>query len=61
MAGLFAYRAWGHLRADRDGTSLHRAQAFAIAGMASSVVYLLIILFGFVASFLLHGSCTRSL
>lgn len=59
-AGLLAYRAWRRLVRMSDGTSLHRAHAMAVAGMASSLLYGLLILFGFVPSFVLH-SCGTSL
>jgi hypothetical protein len=60
LAGVLAFRAWQRLRQDRDGTSHDRATAMAVMGMASSVYYLLIIVFGFLPSFLL-STCETSL
>jgi hypothetical protein len=59
-AGVISYRAWQRLRVERNGTSLGRASAMAVMGMASGLFYLLIILFGLVPTFLLH-SCETSL
>jgi hypothetical protein len=60
LAGILSYRAWSRLRRERDGTSLDRATAVAIMGMASAAFYLLIILFGILPSLVLHG-CETSL
>lgn len=60
VAGLLSLRAWQHLRRERDGTAHGRAAAMAVMGMASSLFYLLIILFGFLPPFLLQ-SCETSL
>jgi hypothetical protein len=60
IAGLLAYRAWLRLNLDPDGTSHHRATAMAVMGMASGGYYLLIIVFGFLPSILLHA-CETSL
>ncbi len=60
LAGMLSFRAWQRLRKERDGTSLDRATAMAVMGMASGVFYLLIILFGFLPSILLH-TCETSL
>ncbi len=58
-AGVFAFRAWRQLRQLRDGTSLDRATAMAIAGIGSSGLYLLIIVFGLFPSLILRV-CTPS-
>jgi hypothetical protein len=60
VAGLLSYRAWQRLRSENNGTAHGRATAMAIMGMASSLLYLLIILFGLVPSLLLQ-SCETSL
>ncbi len=60
VSGLLAGRAWGQLRHERDGTALQRARALAMAGIASSLLYLLIILFGLVPGFFFHTSCGTS-
>jgi hypothetical protein len=54
LAGVLAFRAWRELRHQQDGTSLSRASAMAIAGMASSSLYLLIILFALMPSLFLR-------
>ena len=59
VAGLLAYRAWRELRVQRDGTALGRASAMAIMGIASSSLYLLIILFALVPSLFLRA-CSPS-
>ena len=58
-AGLLALEAWRRLRATSDGTAWNRAHALAVAGMASGVIYLTLIGFGFLAPFFLKG-CTTS-
>jgi len=60
VAGLLSLRAWQQLRREHDGTAYGRATAMAVMGMASSLFYLLIILFGFLPPFLLQ-SCETSL
>jgi len=60
MAGVLSFRAWQRLRNERDGTSLDRATAMAMMGMASGAFYLVIILFGFLPSILLRA-CETSL
>jgi hypothetical protein len=60
LAGVLSYRAWRRLRRERDGTSLDRASAVAVMGMASAAFYLAIILFGILPSLLLHA-CETSL
>jgi hypothetical protein len=60
LAGILSYRAWAELRRQTNGTSLRRAQAMAIMGIASSGLYLAIILFGFLPSLLLHHVCAPS-
>jgi hypothetical protein len=60
LAGVLSYRAWRRLRRERDGTSLDRATAIAVMGMASAAFYLAIILFGILPSLLLHA-CETSL
>jgi len=60
MAGVLSFRAWQRLRNERDGTSLDRATAMAMMGMASGAFYLVIILFGFLPSVLLRA-CETSL
>jgi H+/Cl- antiporter ClcA len=54
LAGVLAFRAWRQLRQQHDGTSLGRASAMAIAGIASSLLYLLIILFALLPSLFLR-------
>jgi cation transport ATPase len=54
LAGALAWRAWRELRGRSDGVSLLRAQALAVAGMASSLLYLAIIAYGFLTPFYLH-------
>ena len=54
LAGVLAFRAWRELRRQRDGTSLSRASAMAIAGIASSLLYLMIILFALLPSLFLR-------
>ena len=54
LAGVLAFGAWRQLRRQEDGTSLNRASAMAIAGIASSVLYLLIILFALLPSLFLR-------
>ena len=58
-AGLFAFSAWRRLRKLENGVRLDRARAMAVAGIASSLIYLLITAFGFVPSFFLN-SCVTS-
>jgi hypothetical protein len=59
LAGLLAFRAWRQLRHQRDGTSLARATAMAAAGIGSSLLYLLLILFALLPSLFLRA-CTPS-
>src|SRR6266508_5884545 len=55
LAGVLSFRAWQRLQQDRDGNSHDRAMAMAVMGMASSVYYLLIIVFGFLPSLMLRA------
>jgi hypothetical protein len=59
LAGVMAFRAWLELRKQQDGTSLSRASAMAIAGIASSLLYLMIILFALLPSLFLRA-CSPS-
>lgn len=59
-AGLMAMEAWRRLRHASDGTAWNRAHSLAVAGMASGVIYLGLIAFGFLAPLFLKG-CTTSL
>lgn len=59
LAGLLAFRAWRELRRQQNGTSLGRATAMAVAGVGSSLLYLLILLFGLLPPLFLHV-CTPS-
>jgi len=54
LAGILAFRAWRQLRHQEDGTALGRATAMAIAGIGSSLLYLLIILFALMPSLFLR-------
>ena len=58
-AALGAYGSWRILRRDRDGPRWDRAQAFAVAGMASGAIYLLLIGYGFLITFFLQ-TCAPS-
>jgi hypothetical protein len=60
LAAILSFRAWRRLRKERDGTSLDRATAIAVMGVASGMFYFLIILFGFLPSILLRA-CETSL
>jgi hypothetical protein len=61
LAGVLAYRAWLQLRSvEPEGVAVGRARAMAIAGVASSILYFLIILFGFFPPLFLQ-SCRTSL
>jgi hypothetical protein len=57
--GLLALRAWRGLQGQKDGTSLGRARAMAAMGMASGLLYLLIILFALLPSIFLRA-CSPS-
>jgi|SRR5437879_2736806 len=59
-AGMLAYLALRRLRGVDGGTAAGRARALAMAGVASSCLYGLIIVYGTLAPFLLH-TCQRSL
>ena len=62
LAGLGAVRAWREIRAMENGTALKRAQALALAGMASATGYALILLFAFVPQLVFfHSLCGTSL
>ena len=62
LAGLGAVRAWRETRAMENGTALKRAQALALAGMASATGYSLILLFAFVPQLVFfHSVCGTSL
>jgi hypothetical protein len=52
-AGLLSFRAMRRLQAESNGASLDRAQAMAVVGVASAVLYALIIAFGVAPSFVL--------
>jgi hypothetical protein len=52
-AGAMAFRALRQLRMQSNGASLDRATAMALVGVASSVLYGLILLFGLFPSFFL--------
>ena len=52
-AGVLAFRALRRLRAESDGGSLDRATAMAFVGVASSVLYGLIQVFGVLPAFVL--------
>src|SRR5439155_26732886 len=58
-AGLFAAAAWRRIVATSNGTAWNRAHALALAGMASGLIYLALILYGFLAPLFLKG-CTTS-
>ncbi len=58
-AGLVAYRAWRTLRRAADGPRWDRAHAFAVAGMASALVYLVLIGYGFLVTVFLR-TCAPS-
>jgi hypothetical protein len=60
VAGLGAWRAWRTLRELSNGASLDRAQAVSLAGIASSLGYLLLISYGFLPAFFLR-TCGTSL
>ena len=53
VAGVFALQALRRLRAQSDGGSLDRATAMAFVGVASSLLYGVILLFGLLPSFVL--------
>jgi len=59
-AGVMAFGAWRRLSRISDGTRWSRAHAMAIAGIASSAIYLLLVVFGFVAPLFLR-TCSTSL
>ena len=52
-AGVLAFRALRRLRAESDGESLDRATAMAFVGVASSLLYGAILVFGLLPSFVL--------
>lgn len=54
VAGVMATRAWRRVRAGSDGAPLDRAGAMALMGMASSGLYLALIVFGLFPPFLLE-------
>jgi hypothetical protein len=58
-AGVLAFRAWRQLRPQQDGTALSRATAMAVAGVGSSLLYLVIILFALLPSLFLRA-CSPS-
>ena len=58
-AGLLAAAAWRRIVATSNGTAWNRAHALALAGMASGLIYLALILYGFLAPLFLNG-CTTS-
>jgi hypothetical protein len=60
LASFVALRAWRSLRAQHNGTSLDRAQVLALAGIASGLLYALIIAYGFLPPLFLH-TCGTSL
>ena len=57
LAGVFAFRAYRSLRQApvEDETRRGRARGMAIAGMASSAVYGLLLIYGLVPPFFLRG------
>jgi len=57
-AGVVAYRAFRRLRQISDGTAWGRAHALAVAGMASALIYLVLIAYGFSAPFFLDRCAT---
>jgi hypothetical protein len=57
-AGLLAWGAWRRLSSTSDGTAWHRASALALAGVASGVIYLLLVAFDLVAPLILRGCST---
>ena len=57
-AGLLAHGAWRRLTRTANGTAWGRAHALALAGMASAVIYLLLIVYGFMAPFFLNRCAT---
>jgi hypothetical protein len=62
LCGLGARGAWRRVRRIEDGTTVSRAQAFALAGMASAAVYGLIVLYAIVPQILFfHSPCGTSL
>ena len=58
-AGVLAFRALRRLKAESDGASLDRATAMAFVGVASSLLYGAIQVFGLLPSFVLP-SCLPS-
>jgi hypothetical protein len=60
VAGAVALGAWRRLRVESDGGPFERAHALALAGMLSSVVYGLLLVYGLFPTFFLH-TCARSL
>ncbi|MDP8956006.1 MAG: hypothetical protein M3N24_03485 [Actinomycetota bacterium] len=52
-AGLLVFRALGELKRDSDGASHDRAMAMAYVGVASSVLYAVLISFGILPSLVL--------
>lgn len=61
IAGLIALRSWRRVRGLEDGTALKRAQALALGGMASALIFGLIIAFAFVPQLWLSATCGTSL
>jgi uncharacterized membrane protein YjgN (DUF898 family) len=53
LAGVLAFRALRRLMAQSDGSSLDRATAMAFVGVASSLLYGAILVFGLLPSFVL--------
>lgn len=60
LAGVLCIGAFRRLRQLHDGTSLDRAQAMAVAGIASAAIYGLLIAYGFLPSLFLR-TCGTSL
>src|SRR6266496_476664 len=54
-AGLLAAAAWRRIHAISNGTAWNRAHALALAGMASGVIYLMLIAYGLLAPLFLNG------
>jgi len=57
-AGVLAGAAWRRIHAISDGTAWNRAHALALAGMASGLIYLALIAYGFLVPLFLNGCST---
>ena len=55
---VLALRAWRRLQAMSDGTSWERSHALALAGMASSLISFMVIVYGAVTHVFLQGCAT---